>query len=318
MPVLKKLTRLAALSAIAAAFALSACVETKNNSTVNPDGSTKVTIDALIQPPPDMSAFGAPAASAPKPDPAKLAKSAAANFLRSAKGVDAWSAVSTEVAKDGRIHILATAYAPDINKFHLDMVPPVKYTVDAAGNGKLELSKDKPPAASAPAPKTDEQIKAEVDKAKTDYKQMRGMMGPILNKMKLDLTYTLPGTVSSAVIFTKTGPNSANFVMEGRKMLAAMDTMMADDAALTASIKAGKKADENDDAMFLQIYGAKGPAVVLFAGATKPQFDFKAESAAAKDKQDAMLKEAGIDLTQPKNPMGMPGGMPMSGPDDAN
>ena len=305
---MRKLSRIAALAAIAAALSLAACVETKNASTVNPDGSTKITIDALIQQPPNMAAATNPDAAAPKVDNAKVARETASGFLRNAKGVDAWTDVSAEIAKDGRIHVKATAYAADINKFRMDMVPPVKWTVDASGNGKLEINKEQPTSAAKPAEKTDEQIKAEIEEARKQFKQMRPMMTPILAKMKLDLTYTLPGTVSSAAIFTKTGANSVNFIMEGRKMLEAMDKIMADDAALMASIKAGKKADDNDEAMFMQIYGNKGPAMVTVTGATKAVFDFKVESAAAKTKQDAMLKEAGIDLT-PK-PM-MPPGMPM-------
>jgi len=82
---------------------------------------------------------------------------------------------------------------------------------------------------------------------------------------------------------------------------------MADDKALAESIRAGKGSDKNDDLMLEKMYGKKGPISATVAGPGKPLFDYKPEMEAAKAAQEAMLKKAGIDLSQkPEGMMPLP------------
>jgi hypothetical protein len=304
----------AALLVAAVAFSISGCIETKNAATVNPNGSAKVAVDIFLPNPAAMMG-GGPGGGAGQPTPEESAKKQANDFLGKAAGVDAWSDITIEATKDGRTHVKATAFTPDISKFKLDMIPPVKWTVDNAGNGQLELVMDGPgggpaaePAASQPK-LTAEEIAKKLEKERSQFNEGKPMMGAILDKMKIEATYTLPGKISDAAIFTKSGDNTATFTMEGKKMLEAMDKLINDDAKMIAIIKSGKSLDNNPDASFEMMYGQKGPAVVKVTGATKALFDYEKESAAAKTAQPELLKKLGIDLKPaPEFNFGPPGG----------
>lgn len=96
---------------IALILATSGCLESKMVYTVNPDGSGKFTFDNLT-PPPQVTSGPSEA----KPDPNALVKGQLEEMVKNAKGVDAWSDLSYEVAKDGRPHIQGVGYFPDVTK----------------------------------------------------------------------------------------------------------------------------------------------------------------------------------------------------------
>jgi hypothetical protein len=299
---MKRLVR--PLAIMMAVVALSACLERKQTGMINPDGSGKVVVDTLVAVPPEMAAGGQ------KPDAAAMGKQMATAMISKAQGVDAWKDVAIDVAADGRAHIVATAYFPDISKMKLDAAVPMKWTRDDKGNFTLAISKEEPPASKDPPKMTDEEVSAAVQKSKTEFKDNQAMAQMILGSLKIEMIYTMPGQITDANILSKSADGkTVTLTIEGKKMLEAMDKIMADDKAIEASIRAGKGVDQDDDLMLEKMFGKKGPISATVAGPGKPLFDYKTEMEAAKAAQAAMLKKLDID------PNAKPPGMPPMTPD---
>ena len=122
------------------------------------------------------------------------------------------------------------------------------------------------------------------------------MMGAFLDTLKIDMTYVLPGTLGAVEGFTKTDKGGAQVVMEGKKMLDAMDKVMADDKGLAAAIRAGRdvKDGPGEEAMMEAVFGKKISALKATCTDVKPQFDYQAEMGKAKAGQADLLKKLGI------------------------
>lgn len=291
-----------ALLGIALVATLSGCFEMTEVMTINPDGSGKVVFDDFVAPMPQMGDE-----NAKKPDTAAMAKSALKSMIDGSKGVDAWADLTCEVASDGRVHMKGIAYFPDVTKLELGDVKAssVKWAKNDKGGMTLEMANEsKKPAASKPAAMTDAQVAEAVKTSKAQYQQNKPMMAAILGNMKIDTTYMLPGKLDEVVGFTKTDKGGVQLVFEGKKMLEAMDKIMADDKALTESVKAGTdpvKDGPGDKALMVAMYGKDISAFkATVAGDLKPLFDYKAEMEKAKAAQADMIK--GLKLDEAKAP----------------
>lgn len=141
-------------------------------------------------------------------------------------------------------------------------------------------------------PVPDAEVDQQVQQEKMQYQQMKPMMAAMFDGMKVEISARLPGKVAEANIFTQKD-NVATLQITGKQMMAAMEKINGDDKLLKAKIKAGKGKGE-DDFMFEQIFGKKGPAQVKVTGANAPLFDYKAEVAKAKAGEAAMFKNLGV------------------------
>ncbi len=111
------------------------CIETKDEFTVNPDGSGKV-IHELTFPAMNLEAGfqtmggGAPGemgggkppsemAGGKPSDPNAQLKNSVREILSKSSGVDAWKDVSYKITDDGRMYFKGTAYFPDINSLSI-------------------------------------------------------------------------------------------------------------------------------------------------------------------------------------------------------
>jgi hypothetical protein len=285
--------------------ALTACLERKETGILNPDGSGKAVVDTLLPLPPTQP-------GSPKPDTAMMGKAVASQIIGRAKGVDAWKDLVVDTAPDGRIHVAATAYFPDISKFRLDSPFSTSWTKNADGTYTFAIQKDQPADAPPPPPMTDDQVAQAITSAKMDYKQNQPAMQTVLNALKIDTTFTLPGTVSATNIFTKApDSNTVTLVIDGKAMIAAMDKIMTDDKLLATAVRAGNNSPVADELLIENIFGKKGPISATVTGAVKAQFDYKAESDAAKAAQAAMFAKVGVNpVAVPMAPEMAPGGTP--------
>ena len=89
-------------------FLLAGCFESKEEYVLNPDGSGKVIIVGSFE----TGMPGAPPSTDPK-DASKQVK----ELLEKSKGIDAWTNVTYEQTKEGRIAFKGTAYFPKIAEF---------------------------------------------------------------------------------------------------------------------------------------------------------------------------------------------------------
>ncbi|MFB3893851.1 MAG: hypothetical protein ACE15C_17705 [Phycisphaerae bacterium] len=283
------------LTCLALAGLASGCFERTLVITLNPDGSGKFVMDNIAAPMPDFST--GPDAKAP--DPKQLARKAVRELVDETKGVDAWADVSSEVMDDGRIHVKATGYFPDVNKleFQGSSKSDVKWAKNASGGMTLEMLMDtkKEGPASKPKPMTDEQVAEAVKKAKMQWQQAQPMMAAFVGKMKIDTTYMLPGKLGQVEGFTKTDKGGVQIVMDGKKMLDAMDKVLADDKMVAEMVKAGRdpvKDGPGEKAMLEAVFGKNVTALkASVTGELKPQFDYKADMGKAKAAQEEMMKK---------------------------
>ncbi len=253
------------------------CFESKEDYVLNPDGSGKVTIVGSFE----TTMPGMPPVSDPKETLRHVKE-----LLEKSKGVDAWSAVSYEGTKEGRVSFKGTAYFPDISKLDLETFGK-DANLKKEGDKLVLLIEEKEEEDAAPATKPSaEEVKTQVEQAKKQWQTMKTMMGPMLEKIKQDFTYKLPGTVESSTNMKKVDVSTVNIQIDGAKFMVAMDAMMTDEAWLKKQAEAGAFAHGGsgppmDEEVNARIFGEKGPVKATVTGPMQPQFDYKSEVAAA-------------------------------------
>lgn len=281
------------------------CFETKQVITLNPDGSGKVEIDALLAVSPMMAAAGGGKA----PDANLIAQQSVRQMVTDSQGIDAWSGVSADVTKEGKVHIAGTAYFSDLAKVKVEGVPGMqaKWTKDGK-DMVLEAVMESPEEGEKPEPAkanlSDEEVAKALKAKREEWAMQKMMAAQILGSLRMEVTFVLPGKAGEVNILEKTDKGHLRLVMEGKKMLEAMDKIMADDKIMKESIKAGKDPmkDGGSDAMMEAMYGKKGPIRAKTTGDLKPVFDYKAEMEKAKAAQPAMMKALGLDAPPVSKP----------------
>jgi hypothetical protein len=272
------------------------CIETSDKFTLNPDGSGKVTHTAVVANL-GMDMFGGEGGS--DQDPEKEARKAAKEMVESSEGVDAWSDVGFEALDDGRMKISGTAYFPDVNKLKVSSggvssesdftftSDGADYTLAYSAGGAADGT------ASAPA-----ETAEEIQKARSEMQQSMPMMTGFLSGLRMESRFHLPGTVKSSNHFTKETSGAYALIIEGEKLLQAMQELVTNDdwIAIQVSNKKGGKEDGSmamDTLLQEKLFGSPG-SIVLAGTAAKPLFDYAAESATAKAGEADMLAALGI------------------------
>jgi hypothetical protein len=284
------------------------CIETTQIITLNPDGSGRIRIDQVTAGLPPLALMGEPGDA--KVDQDQRARQELGELLGKASGVEAWSQASCEALPDGGIHCKATGYFKDISK--LDVMPghqgnndqPVRWAKNAKGGMELVLDDAKPRKAPTTAPAMPEdQVLALVKEEQARYREQKPMMGMFMSKIRIDLTFLLPGTVEESNNLKKID-HGVQLVIEGQKLLDVADKIMNDDNAVAAMVRTGQGTEEPPENFNELMFGSKGPIMARVAGDLKPQFDYAAEVATAKAGQDAMLKKLGVEIKVPPSPFG--------------
>jgi hypothetical protein len=273
---------------------LAGCVETKDEYTLNPDGTGKVKHEAVFQPM-NLNLGGDDA----KPSPEEEMKKAVREELEKAEGVEAWRDVAYQRDATGKVKFTATAYFRDLaklklhnNGFKSDMFHP------SWKDGVLELaSAPKEPGKKKPAPATEADVDKALSDARAQFQQMKPMMVSMLGAMKTDMSFRLPGAVTESNNLKREADGALRLQFTGAQMLEVMEKFMADDAKLREQIKAGrnvlKSGPESDAAMNEQLFGEAKPIKAVVKVDAKPQFDFAGEVAAAKAAMPAIFKVLG-------------------------
>lgn len=292
------------------AVLLAGCVETKDEFTINPDGSGKVVHVATFQPMGDMmgNILGQTPTTKPS-DPQAQLKQAVKQILQQSQGIDTWEDISYRMTNDGRMYFKGTAYFPNINTLGFkgagfESDTGLNFTKDPSGQIIIELKGQQPEGPKPTVPQIPEdQVDNLVKQAKQQYSQTRLMMQGILSGLKTEIILHLPGPIQQISNFQKVNDTTARLVIEGAKILQVMDEMMQDEAWLKEQIRKGKDplsgAGEEDLAMNEKLFGERAP-IRLVAASTTPRFDYGAAVAAAKANYDVMLKQLALTEPEPK------------------
>ena len=308
-----------AVAAVVAAAALAVgCIETKQDFTLNPDGSGKVLVEMTM---PQMPFnLGPPDGQG---DPDLAAKQFVKQVLDGSKGVDAWSDVQYAKTEDGRTRFIGTAYFKDLSQMKLQSgkMEGISFTKDDRGGMVLSIKEQesaKPPTPPKEIPEG--QMAQRIQAERMQYQQMRPMMATMLGTMKMDVSFRLPGTLAEVSGFKKEPSGAVRLAFDGAQMLKALDELMADDAYVRQSVLAGKKSGGGSPQMDQQtrekLFGTKGPLRARVTGPFKTLFPYESEVAAAKAAYPAMIKRLGLDKlpAAPPTPTLPPGfGAPQGG-----
>jgi hypothetical protein len=284
-------SKLRAAAGLSVAVLLTGCFDTKQDFTLNPDGSGKVVHQSTFQGM-DLDLGGA------KPDPQQALLDAVRKVLEESKGVDAWRDVTYKRVDDQHVFFRGTAYFKDLSKLDIPNQTLLDFEWQKQAGGKLILSlrtnKDeadagltvqKKPASTAKLSPADQAAKIKEDRAK--YEEGKPMMAAILGSMKQEALFHLPGKVSQSANFQTDPSGALKINFSGAKLLEAMDKLVSDDAWMLKNGDSGVMGDPGqkpgmDEDMNGMLFGTKAPVEAVITGPTAPLFDYAAEVAAAK------------------------------------
>lgn len=287
---------LAVAAVLAAAAFVVGCFETKQDFTLNPDGSGKVLVEMVM---PQMPFNLGPPGQQGDPDVA--AKQFVKGILDGSKGVDAWSDVRYEKTDDGRTRFIGTAYFKDLAQMKLQSgkMEGITFAKDDRGGMVLLLKEQESPAPPAPPKEIpEEQLTQRIQAERMQYQQVRPMMATVLGTMKMDVSFLLPGALVEVSGFKKEPSGAVRLAFDGAQMLKAMDELMADDAYVRQNALAGKKGGggpQMDEWTKEKLFGTKGPLRARVTGPFKPLFPYDSEVKVAKAAYPKMIERLGLD-----------------------
>jgi hypothetical protein len=267
---------------------LAGCFETKQEFTLNPDGSGKVIHESTFQ----NVTFAAKSET-----PEQQMRKAVADVINHAKGVDAWRDVTFKLLEDGRIQFKGTAYFKSLAALEFPNQTMLEFDWEhsADGTGVLTL-RDKKKGIESDGTKAgrksmdlsklspgDRTKKIKEERAK--FQQMKPMMAGVFGAMRHEVVFHLPGQPGENSSFIKDASGSLALQFDGAKLLSAMEALMNDDDWLAKN--AGSLGDQDtpalDERMSSLMFGGKGPVRATVKDLAGAAFEYDAEVSAARE-----------------------------------
>jgi len=281
--------------ACASLLFLTGCFDTKEDFTLNPDGSGKVTIESIFAPfQLDMSED--------KKTPEQKLQAAIATVLDNAKGVAAWRDVTYTQQDDGRIRFKGTAYFADLNKVEFQNLTMMNFSLQKT-NGTLVLEsrmKKHETKKTAPAKLSDAEMTAKTKESRASYQSARPMAVGLLATLKQEAVFHLPGPARDVSNFKSTPAGDLQLRLAGTNMLTAMDVLTASDdwwrKQLAINDNPMRDGMDMDNEFNEKLFGQNGPVRAVIAGGAA-KFDYATELAAAKKEFAALRKKLGAEST---------------------
>lgn len=287
----RKIKSLAALFLI---FAFAGCIQTKEEYTLNPDGSGKVVYEVTMP-------MTNPFSKSKDSNPADQAKNQVDKMLKESAGVSAWRDVSYELTAEGKMHFKGTAYFKNISKVHIgsDMKSDLVTEFVKKNDGSVELrmlsKKDKKGGKSAPVKMSEKELAEKIQAAKLEFQKGRQMMTMFFSGLRMEKIFHLPGDITKSNVFAKAG-RTVSIVYEGEKMLKAFDEMAQSEEWWKKQVLSGKGGDNGPSSSEIneKLFGVKGTAYAVAGGNLRQVFDYNQEVKAAKTAYAAMRKKLGL------------------------
>jgi hypothetical protein len=294
--------KLRVVSALSLAFLLTGCFDTKQEFTINPDGSGKVVHESTFQ------HFNLTIGGAAATDPQEILGDAIRDVLKNSKGVDAWRDVTFKQVDAQRIYFRGTAYFKDLSKLDIPNQTMLDFAWQTAPDGKMILTlrtnkgdggemAPKPQPAPAVKLSPEEQAK-KLKEARDSYQQTKPMLAAMLGPAKQDVLFHLPGKVSQSTNFESQPAGALKINFSGAKLIEALDKLQSDDTWMRNNGAAFSGDMDNKPGMDNQVngllFGTKGPVEAVVSGPAAPLFNYAAEVAAAKLDFAKTEKELGI------------------------
>jgi len=277
--------------ALGFAFLLSSCYETKQEFTLNPDGSGKVLHECSFQ---NMNLSNQDENVAPE----EVLQAAIAKIIKDSKGVDAWTDVSFKRLDDDRMWFRGTAYFKKIEDLEIPNQSMLQFAWKNQGSGKADLTlnlkkSEKPKTKPDIAKLTPEERAKKIKDERAKFKQSKPMFTAMLSNLKQTVSFKLPGKVESTSNFKPNTSGALGLTFEGAKMIDALEKLMANDAWLDKNGFDAQDAPALDNELGGLLFGEKAPVKATVSGASAPLFNYATEVAAALKGVDALQKRLG-------------------------
>ena len=297
------------------------CIETKDEFTINPDGSGKVVHEVNVPMMdlqgtlmtmgrgPSPEAGGGQTTGTKPSDPQAQLRDSVREILTKSSGIDTWKDVSYKTTEGGRMYFKGTAFFSDCNNLKIhhpgieSEIMQLSFVRNELGEIIIEIKgQEQPGAAGAPtAPRPapvvpEEKLDELVRQARVQYEQSRPMIQGIFSGIKSEIVLHLPGQIKEISNFERIGDRTVRLVLDGAKMMQIIDRMMQNEAWLKEQIRAGKdpiSSGPDNLEMNELLFGQRAPIRVVVAAATQPLFDYGTEMAAAKANYASILTELG-------------------------
>ena len=271
---------------------LTGCFDTKEEFTLNPDGSGKVVIESICAPL-EMQVNE-------KQTPEQKLQGAIRSLFDNVKGITAWRDVTFERQDDGRVKFKGTAYFANINKVELQSLALMNFTLTKRADGSLVLAarikEDENEKPATPPKNPDPEMAAKIKEAKGNYQSSKPMMAAFLATMKQDAVFHLPGAASEISNFKTTPAGDLRITFIGTNMLEAMDSLATNDDWWRLQLAGGRDMSKEglslDNDLNEKVFGQRGPVRAIVAGGA-PRFDYAREVAAARTEYAALLRKLG-------------------------
>jgi hypothetical protein len=280
------------LIALGFAFLLSACYETKQEFTLNADGSGKVRHECTFQ---NVNLGG----NSENDTSEEALQAAIAKIISSSKGVDAWTDVSFKRLEDNKMWFRGTAYFKKLDELEIPNQSMLQFAWKNQGGGKAELalnlkkSENPTPKKADDATLTAEQRAKKIKDERAKFQQSKPMFSAILGGLKQSVSFKLPGKIESSSNFKPTSPGVLGLDFEGAKMIDALEKLVNDDAWLAKNGFDAQASPEMDSELSGLLFGEKAPVKATVSGASTPLFDYAAEVATALKGVEALQKKLG-------------------------
>lgn len=283
-------------ASVCALMLLTGCFETKDEFTINPDGSGKVVHESSFQ---QVNLGNQEEATEDS------LKEAIGKVITESKGIEAWRDVSFKRLDDGRLFFKGTAYFTNLNTLDIPNQTMLEFDWQKSDGGAvltLRTNKggadqgfkaEKQPVDLSKLPPAERSKKLKEERAK--FQQSKGMMTAVMGNMKHEAIFHLPGKVGESSNFTKDASGALRLQFEGAKLLAAMESLINNDewAAKNLDSFGGKEKPAMDAEVNALVFGSKAPVRAVVSGG-QPLFNYAVEVAAAKKESEKIRKQLGM------------------------
>jgi hypothetical protein len=278
---------------------LTGCFETKDEFTLNPDGSGKVIHECSFQ---KVSLGGDDEMTE------DALKEAIGKVLTEAKGVEAWRDVSYKRLDDGRLYFKGTAYFTNLNTLDIPNQTMLEFAWQKTTGGAVltlrtnksdradGVSGDTKPVDLTKLTPAERAQKLKEERAK--FQQAKAMMNAFMGSMKHDAVFRLPGSVTESSNFSREPGGAVRVQFEGAKLMSAMESLINNDewAAQNLESLGGQAKPRMDDELNGLVFSTNGPVRVTVRGG-QPLFNYATEAAAAKLETEKIQKQLNLGST---------------------
>jgi hypothetical protein len=298
---------------------LPGCVELTQTITLNPDGRGKMKIE-LVTAAYDFDFNPMPGAPGGKKKKSldDLKREAITKFISETPGVTAFKDVTVHWTRDGKLHMVGTAYferLEDLDK--AANAPKEGFNVQspnfrssfkvAVDKGTMSITAKNQSVKEGINPlegdgaavdfskMSDKEIDEHLLAQRVEYQKFRPLMEMMFNDLKVKAVLHLPGDIVEVKGFKKEGKRTVSQTLEGKAFMAVLTKIIMMDRDEVKKLAASKS--EKDLMALIGPLASYADCAVTINNLGGPQFDYDKEVREARAAYPALRKALGLDAS---------------------